>query len=377
MKVSELAPSIADHYKVILGDGQGLTHSGDFCDLVIARLCETYFILVPSILNKFGILLYRRFRDDILVAFNITAQGMDAPNNTFLAAFKRRAARVGYVVTPNEVGSSVPFLNATVQVVDKKLKISPYTKPGWHLSIPLCRTSAHQSHVHDSWPIASANSMTCLTSSLEEKLVTLQKFVSKFVQNSMTPPSRLLALLEKVREQIRLGADEAKVARSSLESFNCFSLLMIDSDDDADDGRVQACKMIANSQNRKPSILWVPLPFNIAWTKRLNVALSKFLADPWMSIHYRSASEGQEMPRLRFAWQLSDKNHEQTVRKITSLALVSEEDRKVELEKLRKLKLLAAGELSRRRRSNPYLNRLEAEADAAIADLIPVSNLFS
>ena len=80
------------------------------------------------------------------------------------------------------------------------------------------------------------------------------------------------------------------------------------------------------------SILWVPLPSNIAWTKRLNGALTAFMADPWMSMHYRSAFEGCDMPKIRFAWRLSDKNHEQTVRMITSKTMAAWHDRKVEVE---------------------------------------------
>ena len=49
---------------------------------------------MPSILKRFGIMFDRRFRDDILVAFNVTAHGMDIPD-TFLTAFRRRASRVG------------------------------------------------------------------------------------------------------------------------------------------------------------------------------------------------------------------------------------------------------------------------------------------
>ena len=82
------------------------------------------------------------------------------------------------------------------------------------------------------------------------------------------------------------------------------------------------------------------------------------------------------MPKLRVAWQLSEKNHDQTFREISALALDTANDRKAELVEVQKKKLLAAGELSRRKRSNPFLNRLADEADAAVADLIPRSNLF-
>ena len=76
----------------------------------------------------------------------------------------------------------------------------------------------------------------------------------------------------------------------------------------------------------------VPLPSNVAWTKRLNGALTAFMANPWMSMHYRSVFEGSDMPKIRFAWRLTDKNHEQTVRMITSKTMTAWHDRKVDVE---------------------------------------------
>ena len=88
-------------------------------------------------------------------------------------------------------------------------------------------------------------------------------------------------------------------------------MLMVDSDDE--DSEVIKARHLLSKQVGG-SILWVPLPSNIAWTKRLNGTLTVFMADPWMSMHYRAAFEGKGMPKIRFAWRLSDKNHEQTVR---------------------------------------------------------------
>ena len=58
-------------WQVVTGSGMGLIHSSDLCDATFFAACEDKFVNNEKACMKFGILTYLRYRDDILVLYDL------------------------------------------------------------------------------------------------------------------------------------------------------------------------------------------------------------------------------------------------------------------------------------------------------------------
>ena len=74
-------------WNVRTGSGMGLICSGEISDLSCYYLAELPFVLLPAVRRQYGISLYVRFKDDILIAM-----GGDVESRAeFLRAFRRHS----------------------------------------------------------------------------------------------------------------------------------------------------------------------------------------------------------------------------------------------------------------------------------------------
>ena len=118
----------------------GLQHFGDLCDLTYHLKADKWF-LQDGKLEEYGVLFYRRYRDDIIIVYN-DRNGI----YEFVQELKRRA---GYFKLKIEAVSKrmVPFLESDVLIEAGRLVTIPRFKPT-ALMRPLSHESAHPFHVH-------------------------------------------------------------------------------------------------------------------------------------------------------------------------------------------------------------------------------------
>jgi len=146
-------------FKVILGSGMGLPHSGDVADTAFLWYVEIPFILSARNRKLYGIILYARYRDDMLAILNhAPAQGI-TPVNDFVSIVQRRAKP--FRVSVESIShQEVCFLDVCLfkgkrWPITGKLDFKPYRKPT-NIATPLNLTSSHPLKVHVSWVKAEA-----------------------------------------------------------------------------------------------------------------------------------------------------------------------------------------------------------------------------
>ena len=94
------------------GTGQGLKHSGDVADVAFYNLAEAGFVDVEQICRDHGLLLYLRFRDDILMVFEKTAATV-GKSKQFVYELQKRAGFYKLQVEDSSM-HHVTFLNMHV-----------------------------------------------------------------------------------------------------------------------------------------------------------------------------------------------------------------------------------------------------------------------
>eukprot|EP00973_Karenia_brevis_P076955 10686507-Karenia_brevis.AAC.1 len=156
----------AESYTVNIGSGMGLHASGAISEKVFLELVEKPFACRNQVQQEYGILLYARYRDDILII-------ADRDKNNQWWKFGReiikRAAPV-YKVSLDEIKSSqIEYLDVCIYkpadfAIRKKLETKLYRKPTAQ-KILLHPSSCHVESVHRSWPGAEILRIGSLSSS--------------------------------------------------------------------------------------------------------------------------------------------------------------------------------------------------------------------
>ena len=148
---------IEEFYKVEQGSGMGQVLSGDIAEAKFHSLCERSHACNTQTMHAHSVWLYARYRDDILIVY--TTKYVSPSPFEFVAKLKSLAAPV-YKVNLDVVSSDrVPFLDIEIyKSIDFLqtgiLKFRPFCKPSAQ-KIPLNQCSCHNSHIHESWPIAN------------------------------------------------------------------------------------------------------------------------------------------------------------------------------------------------------------------------------
>ena len=169
-------------WAVTCGTGMGLTHSGDVADISFLARCEADFAADRQTLEKFALLAYWRFKDDIiLLATNRPLL------RQYIAEFRSRARYFNIIV--EILGTDVNFLDVNVFIENNKIFTRPFTKMT-DISVPLSTDSAHPKHVHASWPKAMTRRMHALASTPDMARQAVAALHDRFSSSLINPFTR-------------------------------------------------------------------------------------------------------------------------------------------------------------------------------------------
>ena len=234
-----------------VGTGMGLQHSGDLCDLTFYMKAEKWF-MEDNVLEDFGVLLYQRYRDDIIIVYTDRSGIYD-----FVRELKRRA---GYFRLKVEAVSKqmVPFLESDVWIRDGKLVLTPRFKPTALLR-PLSHESVHPRHVHLSWPVQMVRRLSRISNCREAIHEAHKRLVARFISYSAHPD-----IIHAVRnaDPFHRGTGVTK---------------------------------------QRVSTVWCRFPFHPVWVREVNMALGRFSSDEHSKYLFK-VSHDTDMPVFRAAW---------------------------------------------------------------------------
>ena len=192
-------------YRVKTGTGMGNVHSGETADLNFYYAVEKDFATDDATMNRLGIELYVRFRDDILVFM----QSDGAKVLEFLQTFKQLSATNGYIIErdgPLELNSisyldvtlfKDEFFNATGMMLFK-----PYTKPTAQKT-PLSDRSMHAGNVAKAWPVAEVGRLRRRASIFQHYKEAVGKFVDR-LQRAFHGEKVVNSVLKTRPDQLKL-----------------------------------------------------------------------------------------------------------------------------------------------------------------------------
>ena len=261
-------------WQVVKGWGQGLHHSSECADLSFYNAVESS--VIPHS-RRYGILLYMRYRDDILVAASNRAR------TTGVLRFFRALIRPSswWKIKCEQVGSSVQYLNFVVSVVNSRVVTVPFFKPQKLASVPLCPSSAHSSGVHRSWPAGTLSNYYLLASKESGRVEAFNKFCAIFRDHDIPIP-RLPSPIQR----------------------HCSTPSVF-------------CKKVDGEE----LILWLPLAFHPLLELELGKALGRINQCNIWAAAFSAAYQRNIRPVLRIAWRNALPNVESRVRTLENLAL--------------------------------------------------------
>ena len=166
-------------WQVTCGSGMGQRHSSSISDLALFTLGERSLLSAEG-RTKFSVLLYARYRDDVLAMFNsfTGARG-------FLQAFKDKL-QGEYVLESETSLEGFPFLDLYVYRDGSSIRWAPYTKPTAR-HVPLNMTSAHPPTVHRAWPINEMARLFANSQSLHAFEAAREAMLERWLSHFMDP----------------------------------------------------------------------------------------------------------------------------------------------------------------------------------------------
>lgn len=180
-------------FKVVVGSGMGLPHSGAVADAALYMLIEQD---IQSMLKNHGLLTYHRLKDDILVSFSRDTEKVD------ISKFGREliSGAAPFKIKCESVGRQVEFLELDIRAKGVSLNFRPRIKVT-ALNVPrLQESSAHPGHVHSSWPVCLLSRRMELCSCLDLAKITKETFLHGFARSH--PHPRILDRLRKVEPKL-------------------------------------------------------------------------------------------------------------------------------------------------------------------------------
>ena len=149
-------PVLAESFQIAEGTGMGCRHSGNVADLAFARLVESH-VLSNEIKQQFGVVLYGRYRDDLLCI-----EDGDKPDRFFnyvhgIARDNGYCLEREQLTDPEKELESISYLDVRVLVPKyfwyfRNLQFDLYRKPTGQ-TLPLTPASGHHHSVCRSWPL--------------------------------------------------------------------------------------------------------------------------------------------------------------------------------------------------------------------------------
>lgn len=136
------------------GSGMGMPHSPNVCNLTFYYTVEFPLVGTEPLRRRHGILLYKRYHDDIIFVADSPKSARD------FTSVLIRAALPHYILEVDEASlESVPMLDIQVfKTQNGRLLYRPFVKETAR-HIPLHSSSDHPTSVHHSWPVAEVARM--------------------------------------------------------------------------------------------------------------------------------------------------------------------------------------------------------------------------
>ena len=235
----------------------GLRASGELADAAFFKNAEETWACNTAVRQAHGIDEYLRYRDDILII------GHDsAGSRRYFWELKARA-KYFKVICESVSRTEVHFLRHRIWKQDGGFMYEPAFKPT-SLGVPLCRTSCHPRHVHDTWPVAFLSSMGRLSSNS----AAAERAKSTFIQ-------RLIKYYTSSDIVNKLRGAQVHVCRAHFQK--------VQPKDGSD-------------------VLWLPIGYHPVWAKALPRAVASFQQNPLFRSLFDMAF-GYEQPRCRVAWR--------------------------------------------------------------------------
>ena len=140
-------PLLDDAFKVVRGNGMGCIASNELSCVDFYDRAEAPFVLLELVQVRYGISLYLRFKDDIILA-------MGGDVASFLSEFSTHAAHYKLKLDCQSL-VSVPMLDLRLIVPSSGgfVSVDMFFKPT-NQAIPMSSLSCHLPSVHTSWPMA-------------------------------------------------------------------------------------------------------------------------------------------------------------------------------------------------------------------------------
>ena len=205
------SPLLPNELKVISGSGMGNRHSGEVSDVAYLDGVEKHTALREESRERFGILLYGRFRDDV-----ICIQNADCAHA--FPFFAWHATQSGYELEMEqdlEGEGEITTLDLTLMIekdfiATRSIEWKPQTK-STSQKLPLSYQSAHTSRVHQSWPIGETIRLFNRCSQQKYFDEARRNFVQRLQENDFPSPliKEILGLVPGMRKHQREKSDDA------------------------------------------------------------------------------------------------------------------------------------------------------------------------
>ena len=197
------------------GSGMGLIASDEMANLDFFEIVEATYVLRPEVIAEYGIVVYLRYKDDILLGLDCDEDS----RTSFLAEFRRRAAP--YILKEDESSyTSVAMLDVVIsKSVHSSVQLSMYSKPTVQ-GIPLCSTSMHSGGVHRSWPTARFLHYDSICTEVSDSNIAKLRFIRKMKR--LVPEHAWLRSQHLTRMTKRpVKGDSSWVVMPFHRSFDC------------------------------------------------------------------------------------------------------------------------------------------------------------
>ena len=194
------AKSPSEAWQVCRGTGIGLSCAGDLSNTVFALLVETPFITRPQVRARFGIEVYSRFMDDILMVVRDSGR-----QSRFELADELRSRARFFQLELEVRSTSVKFLDFDIffgeRFQARRLLDYRVSQKASSIAVPLRQTSAHPWSIHSSWPRGMLKRVALLCSSRADitkaREAMYQKWASAHIDHEMflnrtRPAARML-----------------------------------------------------------------------------------------------------------------------------------------------------------------------------------------
>jgi len=269
----------SDHYPddcwhVIEGSGMGLIHSAEVAESAFYMRVEAKFGTRPVIMQKYGIVRYWRYRDDIL---------MISRDRRMLVPYVRTIRRFSgyFIIDDVEISRHrMTFLQLLITKCDNEFTCCVTFKPT-SLGVPLDTTSGHPASVHR-WPMTYLRSIGKLSTTKKDCVESCERLLNRFRHHQSNP-----FIIQKMEACLEERSREKLIIRKV----------------DLADAKRQA---------------WFVCGYHPVLRRAIPVAVSKFQNDERWKYLIAVAFEKQErVPLIRLAWKNSLRNLMQRMQRHT------------------------------------------------------------